>query len=208
MKAAIFVRVSGKGQDYDRQIADLRKAAKLKGYAVAEVITEKASGSRKTKDRPAFQKLLSLAHDGYVNAVLVTEVTRLGRNTREVINAVEDLSESGVNIHLQGYNLDTIVNGKRNPVAQLLVTLLAEIGRLEREFLVERTRSGLQQAKRLGKKLGRPFGTTKPADQFLDENKRAVKLLKKGRSIREVSKISGISINTALKVRRLMKDIK
>lgn len=204
MKAVIFARVSSKKQEYDRQISDLQQVVKIRGYNLVEIITEKVSGSKRTEGRPAFQKLLTLARAGAIDNVLVTEVTRLGRNTREVVNAVEDLIEAGTNIYIHNYNLDTIVKGKRNPVAQFLTTILIEVGRLEREFMIERTRSGLAQARREGKKLGRPFGTVKPINQFLDEskNKRAAKLLRKGRSIREVSAVAGISINTVLKVKR------
>jgi DNA invertase Pin-like site-specific DNA recombinase len=204
MNAVIFVRVSSKKQEYERQISDLQQVVKLRDYNLVEIITEKISGAKRTASRPAFQKLLALAKAGAIENVLVTEVTRLGRNTREVVNAIEDLIEVGVNIYIHNYKLDTIVNGKRNPIAQFLTTILAEVGRLEREFMIERTRSGLAQARRDGKKLGRPVGSSKPAAQFLDQNQKAAKLLKKGRSIREVAKLSGISINTTLKVKRAL----
>lgn len=203
-KAVIFVRVSKKDMDYQRQIADLQEMAKSKGYQVLEVITEKVSGIRKSKDRPSIQHLMKLAKSGEVETVLVSEVTRLGRNTREVLNVVEDLTELGVNIFIHTYSLETIVNGKRNPVAQLLVTLLAEVGRLGREFLIERTRSGLEQAKRNGKVLGRPVGTRKNSSIVLDQYKGVVKSLKKGLSVRESAKVNDVAINTVMKVRRAL----
>src|SRR5688572_12827216 len=108
MKAVIFVRVSKNDMNYQRQISDLQEVAKSKGYEVLEVITEKISGAKKSKDRPVIQHLMKLARDKAFQTVLVREVTRLGRNTREVINVVEYLSEIGINIYIHTYNLETI----------------------------------------------------------------------------------------------------
>lgn len=104
-----------------------------------------------------------------------------------------------MNIFIQAYGIETIVNGKRNPIAQLIVTILAEVGRLEREFLIDRTRSGLEQAKRNGKTLGRPHGSKKPTEELLQEYKGIVKSITKGLSVREAAKVNDVAINTVMK---------
>lgn len=204
MNAVIFVRVSRKDMDYQRQITDLEAIAATRNLRVVQTITEKISGAKKNKSRPAIQSLVDGAKAGKYGTVLVSEVTRLGRNTREVLDVVEDLTDLGVNIFIQAYGIETIVNGKRNPIAQLMVTLLSEFGRLEREFLIDRTRSGLEQAKRNGKTLGRPHGTKKPTEELLQEYKGIVKSLTKGLSVREAAKVNDVAINTVMKVKRAM----
>lgn len=208
MKAIIYVRVSKKDMDYQRQIVDLEANAKQRGYNVIEVITEKVSGSKKNNDRPQIQHLMKLAKDNAFQTVFVSEVTRLGRNTREVINVVEDLNELGISIFIHNFGLETLdKNGKRNPITQILVTLMAEFGRLEREFLIERTRSGLENAKRQGKILGRPVGTTKDDQDILEEYPSVVRSLKKGLSIRVAAKVNDVSSNTVMKVKRAINQI-
>ena len=188
--------------DYHRQISDLQGVAKTKGYEVLEVFQEKVTGIKKSKDRPVLQRLLKLANEKAFETLFVSEVMRLGRNTREVINVIEDLTEMGINIYIHTYNIETLVNGKRNPSAQLITTLLAEVGRIEREHLIERTKSGLEQAKRNGKTLGRPGGTIKSKFQLLEEYKGIVKSLRKGLSIREAAKVNDVAINTVMKVKK------
>jgi DNA invertase Pin-like site-specific DNA recombinase len=206
MKAVIFVRVSRKDQDYQRQIADLEAVAKQKGYTVAEVITEKISGAKKNKERPSIQHLMNMAKDGAFQTVLVSEISRLGRNTREVINVFEDLNDIGVNIYLHNFGMETIVNGKRNPMLQMLIPIMAEFARMERQHLVERTKSGLENAKRQGKTLGRPVGTTKGDKDILEEYPSIVRSLKKGLSIREAAKVNDVAPNTVVKVKKAMNN--
>lgn len=205
-KAAIFVRVSKQSQDYERQIHDLTAYAERQGYKVVTTIAEKVSGAKSNDERHGIAELLSLAASGRIQKVLVTEVSRLGRRTSEVLKVLEELSDRGVSVYAQNYNLETLTpDGKRNPIASLLFTLLAEFSRLERETLVERINSGLAEARRKGKTLGRPPGTTKDKAQFLKENAPVVRLLKQYFSYRQVAKIAGVSVNTVRKVKSMLK---
>lgn len=204
MKGVIFVRVSKKDMDYQRQISDLETVAKQKDISIVETITEKVSGSKKTKDRPSMQRLLKMAKEGAFQTVLVSEVSRLGRNTREVINVVEDLNDLGINIYLHNFRMETIIDGKRNPMLQMMIPIMAEFARMEREHLIERTRSGLENAKRQGKTLGRPTGTTKDDTDILEQYPSIVRSLKKGLSIREAAKVNDVAPNTVVKVKKAM----
>jgi DNA invertase Pin-like site-specific DNA recombinase len=204
-KAAIFVRVSKQSQDYERQIHDLTAYAERQGYKVVKTIAEKVSGAKSNDERHGITALLSLARSGGIQKVLVTEVSRLGRRTSEVLKVLEELSDCGVSVYAQNYNLETLTpDGKRNPIASLLFTLLAEFSRLERETLVERINSGLAEARRKGKTLGRPTGTTKDDEQFLKENAPVVRLLKQDFSYRQVAKLAGVSVNTVRKVKSFL----
>lgn len=198
-KAAIFVRVSKQSQDYERQIHDLTAYAERQGYTVVKTIAEKVSGAKSNDERHGITELLSLAASGGIQKVLVTEVSRLGRRTSEVLRVLEELSDRGVSVYAQNYNLETLTpDGKRNPIASLLFTLL------ERETLVERINSGLAEARRKGKTLGRPIGTAKDNEQFLKENAPVVRLLKQDFSYRQVAKLAGVSVNTVRKVKSFL----
>jgi DNA invertase Pin-like site-specific DNA recombinase len=204
-KAAIFVRVSKQSQDYERQIHDLTAYAERQGYKVVKTIAEKVSGAKSNDERHGITELLSLAASGGIQKVLVTEVSRLGRRTSEILKILEELSDRGVSVYAQNYNLETLTpDRKRNPIASLLFTLLAEFSRLERETLVERINSGLAEARRKGKTLGRPTGTTKDDEQFLKENAPVVRLLKQDFSYRQVAKLAGVSVNTVRKVKSFL----
>lgn len=147
-QAIIFVRVSKKEQDYQRQLEDLRSLAKSQAVQVVAEISEKISGARTNQERDGIQELIRLSRTGAIQKVLVCEVSRLGRSTVEVLHVVDELTQLGVSIYVQNFGIETLRNGKRNPVAQFLFTLLAEFARLERETLRERILSGMDESER------------------------------------------------------------
>lgn len=199
-KAAIFVRVSKRVQDYQRQLEDLRAVAQSQSVQVVAEITEKISGVRTNLEREGIQELLLLSRQGAIQKVLVCEVSRLGRSTVEVLQVVDELTELEVSIYVQNFGIETLKNGKRNPVAQFLFTLLAEFARLERETLRERILSGMDEARRQGKKIGRPDGTTEEKADFLKKYAPVIRNLRAGISVRKTAKLCDVSINTVRKV--------
>ncbi len=111
MNAIIFVRVSRRDQDYQRQIQDLRAIAISMDVEVVKEIAEKISGATKNQHREAIQELLKLVHQGQVDKVLVQEVSRLGRSTVEVLQVVEELTDLGVSIYVQNFGIETLKKG-------------------------------------------------------------------------------------------------
>jgi DNA invertase Pin-like site-specific DNA recombinase len=201
-QAAIFVRVSKREQDYQRQLEDLRAVAKNQSIRVVAEISEKISGVRTNLEREDIQELLLLSRQGAIQKVLVCEVSRLGRSTVEVLQVVDELTLLGVSIYVQNFGIETLKDGKRNPVAQFLFTLLAEFARLERETLRERILSGMDEARRQGKKIGRPDGTTEEKADFLKKYALVIRNLRAGLSVRKTAKLSDTSINTVRKVKQ------
>lgn len=207
MKALIYCRVSRQDQDYQRQISDLKAAATSKGWEIAEVVTEKVSGV-KTK-RAGIAKVLELAETGKFQKLLVTEISRIGRSTLQVLKIIERLTELKISVYLGNYGVETLQpDGKRNPMIAMLISILSEFAAMERDNLIDRTNSGLEFAKKNGTVLGRPFGTTKTNEQLISENPKVVKLLNAKRSVRETAKLTDRSVNTVLKVKRALSNIR
>lgn len=201
MKAAIFVRVSTNRQDYTRQINDLKKEAERQKLKIVKVIKEKQSGTSKRKERQGIQELLQLASSGQIDKVLTTEVSRLGRSTGDNLQLLDELTEMGVSIYALDVGMDTLQNGKRTMVAEILFAVLSSLARQERERLSERIISGLEEARRKGKQLGRPKGLQKPVEQ-MKEYKAISRNLRQNKSIRDVAAICGVSAAHVQKIKK------
>jgi DNA invertase Pin-like site-specific DNA recombinase len=120
-------------------------------------IVSKQTGDTNNSNRPDIQRLISLAETGAMQAVMVSEVSRLGRRTFEILKVLEILTEKGINIYVHNFKIDTLLpDGKRNPVGQLLFMFLSERARAEQEDRTERIKSGIL-AERKEKKTNRYF---------------------------------------------------
>jgi len=206
LRAVIYVRVSTKGQDTQRQEDDLQKVAAAKGYVLVDVIREKLSGVTKNELRKGLQQLLQLAREQQLDLVMVQEVSRLGRSTSEILKVVEELTALKVDIYVQNFDLHTLnPQGKRNPTAQFMFTMLAEFARMERENLRERIFSGLARARKQGKTLGRPKGSTLSEAELLKKYAKVVREIKSGQSVRKTAKICDVSPDTVQRVKKAMK---
>jgi len=183
---------------------DLRAVARSQAVQVVAEIAEKISGARRNQEREGIQQLLGLSRQGAIQQVLVSEVSRLGRSTVEVLQVVEELTQLGVSIYVQNFGIETLKNGKRNPVAQFMFTLLAEFARLERETLRERILSGMEEARRQGIKIGRPVGATEEKAAFLKKYAAVARQLRAGLSVRKTAKLCEVAINTVRKVKTLL----
>lgn len=122
----------------------------------------------------------------------------------QVLQIVEELTQLGVSIYVQNFGIETLKNGKRNPVAQFMFTLLAEFARLERETLRERILSGMDEARRQGVTIGRPVGATEEKAVFLKKYAAVARQLRAGLSVRKTAKLCGVAINTVRKVKVLL----
>jgi DNA invertase Pin-like site-specific DNA recombinase len=203
-KVALLVRKSTADQSHDRQISELKEFATGKNFQIVEIIIETASGAKKNSDREGIKQLINLAETRMINKVLIHEVSRLGRATSQVLDTLEKLHDCGVSVVVMNYNLETLnSDGSVNPMAQFLFTILTDIGRMERLTLIERVKSGLAEAKRKGKVLGRPKESLKAKSKMLSEYKQVVKYLKDGYTIRETAKLCDVGISTVQRVKKL-----
>jgi len=199
---AILVRVSTTKQETDRQVSELLAHAASKGYEVIEICREQVSGMADEADRPGLQRAEELARAGKVRKILVHEVSRLARRNSIAHAFIEMLEELGVSLYWHQQGIETLLpNGKRNPAAGIMFALLAEMARAERETLSERIKSGLEEAKRKGHKLGRPAGSVVTSKKFLAKHGDICRKLKEGHSVRNTAKITGKGISTVQRVK-------
>lgn len=199
---AILVRVSTQKQENDRQISELQSYAASKGYVVVEVCQEQVSGAADESARHGLHRVEELARAGSVKKVLVHEVSRLARRNSIAHAFVETLEDLGVSLYWHQQGIETLLpNGKRNPAAAIMFALLAEMARAERETLSERIKSGLAEARRKGRKLGRPQGSRDSAKEFLAKHPAIVRRLKEGHSVRNTAKITGRGVSTVQRVK-------
>lgn len=203
--AVIYARVSSSGdrQSTDRQVADLRAFATREGFEVLEVFSENCSGAR--EDRPELLRCVEYLKRGECSTLLVSEISRLGRSVKGVVNTIDELTRAKVNIYLQDINLYTLLpDGSENPLAKVILTVLALGAEIERKSIVGRLNSGRERAKEKGVKMGRPQGSMMSNQELLNKYPEVVKKLRKGRSIREISKICDVSPSTVQRIKRAM----
>jgi DNA invertase Pin-like site-specific DNA recombinase len=198
---AILVRVSSSLQETDRQVSELTTYADSKGYNIVEVLREKISGTADQNEREGLNQALELARTGKIKKVLVHEVSRIARRNSIAHKFVETLEDYGVSLYWAAQSIETLLpSGRRNPAAGIMLALMAEMARNELEVLKMRVRSGIEQARRSGVKLGRPLGST---DDLLKKHQDIVRNLKNGQSVRNTGKITGKGFSTVQRVKKV-----
>lgn len=201
-KVVIYGRVSTQNQDWQRQVEDLCTLAKSRNWAVEKVFTEKISGAKKNTERKELSNMMEYIDKNNISKVLVTELSRLGRNTLQVLESIETLNDRGVSLYIQNYSIETLnEDGSVNAMAQFLITILAEVARMERGTIRERMASGYKQHIKNGGSVGRKKGYRKTDDEMRAQYAEVIRLLKKGYSLVNIHRITNVSVNTIKKCR-------
>ena len=203
-KAVIYARVSSSNdrQDTSRQIKDLENYAKSQNIEIVNIYEEHISGAKKIEERQILGECLEYCKRESVNFLLLSELSRLGRSTLQVLRSLEMLHESKVSVYIQNLGLYTLQpNGDVNPIVSIMVTVLAEMANIERSNIQYRLNSGRANYINNGGKLGRKTGSTKTEEKKKEEYKDTIALLKKGYSVRNVAKLQNIGISTVQRIR-------
>lgn len=199
-KVVIFARVSTNGQDYDRQINELTALAQKNEWKVSAIFSEKISGAKKNAERKELSKMIDYVNANHIDMVIVTELSRLGRDTLQVLEVIANFNKLGISLYIQNYHIETLTeDGKINSMSQFLITILAEVARMERKTIRERVESGYNNFRANGGKVGRKVGYRKSDEEMKEQYAEEIRLLRKGISLRNISKITGKSINTIRK---------
>ena len=204
-KVVIYARVSTQGQDYERQLAELREYARKMEYDVMMEFCEKVSGAKTVAERQALMELLSYLEDNNVDKVLIYECSRLSRRAIDFLSIIEILTAKKISVYILQNGLETLLpNGQPNPIAQLVIGILAQFNSMERSLIRSRMESGYNHYRAAGGKVGRKVGYQKSESMMKEQYTEEIKLLKKGYSLRNISKITGTSINTIRKCKGLV----
>ena len=166
------------------------------------VFHEHFSGAKKNEERQVLTDCLNYCTIHSVNYLLLSELSRLGRSTLQVLRSLEVLHEAKVTVYRQNLGLYTLqADGKVNPFVSVLTTMLAEMGNIERSNIQYRLNSGRANYIAKGGKLGRKKGSMKTEEKKLEEYRDTIALLKKGYSIRNIVKLQGICISTVQRIK-------
>lgn len=204
-KAVIYSRVSSVNdrQNTDRQIQDLKRFAKSNDFEIINSFSENISGAKKNEERTVLMDCLNFCISEKVDYLLISELSRLGRNTLQVLKSLELLHNNKVSVYIQNLGIYTLTENKEvNPIASILVTVMAEMANIERSSIQYRLNSGRQNYLSNGGKLGRRKGSIKSTETKKDEYKEVLSLLRRNYSIRNVSKITQVSISTIQRVKK------
>ena len=200
-KVVILARVSTLKQEYERQINELTQHCKNVGWEVDAIFSNKISGAKAIDERPEIKQMIEYVKEHSISRVVCLEISRLGRNTLEALKVIQCLNEHGVSLYVKNYNLQTLNDGKVNPVASLICTILLEIAQMERLTIKERMESGRNQyiskCREQGIKMGRPVGYKKSDEEYRQQYSKEI-------SLRNICTITGTSINTLQKLKNLI----
>ncbi len=203
-RAIIYARVSSVGdrQNTERQISDLTHYAEYSSLTVVRVFEEHISGAKRNMERPILLEAIEYAKSEGITQILISELSRLGRNAFEVLSTVKDMIDAGINIYFQKEQFNLLDDeGQPSLFAPIMIATLSTCAQLERENIKFRLNSGRANYIAKGGKLGRKKGSTKSDEAMREQYKEVIALLKKGYSVRNVAKLQGIGISTVQRIK-------
>ena len=203
--SVIYARVSSVGdrQSTARQVADLTQYATTNGMTINEIFEEHISGAVKNEERPVLCECLDYCIANGINTLLISELSRLGRNVDEVLANVKRCKDNNLNIYFQKEHISIFqADGSKNPFLNIFVSVLGTCAEMEREAIKFRLDSGLKRYREQGGKVGRKVGSIKTREQKQDEYAKVLRCLKQGKSIRDTSVLCGVSVSTVFRVKR------
>lgn len=187
---AIYTRIST-----SRQTPDIQLLTKGDFY-----YNDTCSGSISFMERPKAKELIA---NDKITSIEIREVSRIGRNTADVLKTLEYFNEKKINIYIQNIGLNTIIEGKVNPIANLIISIFGSIAQQERELLIERVNAGVKIAKAQGKYKGRKKGTIENFKvKYKEQIPKIKELLNKGVSKTDIAllhNISRVTLNEIIK---------
>jgi len=201
-RVCIYARVSTQGQDYERQLVELREYANRMNYEVVKEFSEKISGAKSVAERQALVDLLDFAAAEHIDKVLVYECSRISRRAIDFLCVIEQLTQMKVSVYILQNGLETLMaDGSVNPIAQLVLGIIGQFNSMERSLIRSRMESGYNHFRSLGGKVGRKEGYRKSDTEMKEQYTKELTLLKKGLSLRNVQAITGTSLNTLRKIK-------
>jgi DNA invertase Pin-like site-specific DNA recombinase len=197
-----YVRISSGSQNNDIQVFNLPSDNKL--------FKDTCSGSIAFSERTDGAKIIELVKEGRIDTIYINDISRIGRDNIDVLNMIQFFTENGVNLISRREGLSTMIEGKVNPIASLIIGILSTLAQHELERLRERQREGIARAKERG--VYSSHGGNRKEEtrgEFLakSDTKKIIKYLNEGNSLRRTALLSQASLGKVQKVVRILKDI-
>lgn len=208
-EAVIYARVSSVNdrQDTSRQIRDLQLLAKEKNLKIVKIYEEHISGAKRTQDRPVLTECLDYCISNHVSILLLSELSRLGRNVDDVLSIVKLCKEHKLNVYFQKEQLSIFnSDGKEHPFLTIFIAVLGTCAQMERENIKFRLNSGKAQYVAKGGKVGRKEGYKKPDEKFQEQYAAVIKQLRKGYPIRLIASSCSVGISTVQRIKKKFID--
>ena len=191
-KTAIYARVSTRDQDYDMQVAKLRKIAEAHSWDIVAEYKEKVSGGKGREQREELDKLLTAVHEGDVNRILVWSLDRLSRSVSDLINISQIMQRTNAQLYIKELGVDT-----STPAGKMFYTIMGSIGEFQKAIINENVKAGIERAKEKGVKFGRP--------RIRDSKRERIEAtLASGLSVRKTAKELKVPEGTVATIRREM----
>ena len=184
-KCAIYARVSTSEQDVKKQVQELKKYIFEQNYNLQKVYIDEISGTKSS--RPSLDLMLQDMRQGNFNCILIYKLDRLGRSLQHLITILEELHKKNIDLIVSSMNIDT-----KTASGKLLFNIMGAVAEFERDIIRERVIAGLDNARRKGKRLGRP------PIPWTVYNK-AKRLREQGLSFRKIGKKLGVDEATIRK---------
>ena len=203
-KIVAYIRASTDKQDLDNQKLQILEFAREKNLKINEFIQITVSSGKTSKQR-RIDELMRKLEDS--DCLIVTELSRIGRSTAEVINLINELINRSIRVIVIKQHLDI---SKHDMTSKVMVTLFSLFSELERDLVSLRTKDALAAKKAQGIKLGKPIGTIQKS-KFDKDIERIEELLRLELSVRKIAKALGypnhISLNTYIRKRGIKKSL-
>lgn len=203
-KAVIYARVSSLGdrQSTERQVCDLTDYAVRNDYEIVSTFEEHISGAKKNDERPVLTDCLAYCVGNNIDCLLVSELSRLGRNVDEVLSSVKYCKDNNLNLYFQKENMSIFqTDGSKNPFLTVFISILGTCAELERENIRFRLQSGRRHYVGNGGRLGRRIGSVKSREKKEEEYSKVIRELRRGTSIRRTAKLCDVSISTVTRIK-------
>jgi DNA invertase Pin-like site-specific DNA recombinase len=197
-----YIRVSHETQNKDVQEFNLSNEYK--------VFKETCSGSIAFSERPEGAKIMKLVKEGKVEEILIHDISRIGRNNLDVLNMIQFFTSNNVNLISRREGLSTMLEGKPNPIASLIIGIMSTLAEYELNRLRDRRNEGIARAKERGVYAnhgGNRREETREEFMAKSDTKKIVKYLREGNSLRRTSKLAEASLGKVQKVVRVLESI-
>ena len=191
-----YIRVSTEEQNTGRQ--------EVNSKSFSKIYIDRVSGSIPFAERKEAKRLIADIEAGLVTEVHLNSIDRMGRSILNILEVLEYFNQKSINLFVENIGMYSMIDNKPNPSFKMIVSVLGNVGEMERVNMLERQRQGIELAKLKGTYKGRLHGTKISEDEILAKYKSVVRELKRGESLRRAAKIGGCSLGTTQKIKAIL----